>query len=152
MPKRTLMPRLQRSATHALAPVQREFDRLFDELGQGWQALTDIDPMPRMNLSQTKDMVELTVELPGLSRDDVDLTIDDDILTVSGEKRHDEDAEGRRYRMLERAFGTFSRSVSLPRGVDTSKVEATMADGVLKVVLPKRAAAEPTAIPIRSKE
>ncbi len=138
-PTKDFLPRLQRSATEALVPVQREMNRFFEELGEGWDAVTTIHPAPCMDASETKNGMELTLELPGLSRDDVTITVDDDLITVSGEKKSEHTTKKHNYRLVERSYGQFSRSVYLPRSYDGDKVKATMADGVLKIVAPRRA-------------
>lgn len=126
------------SPSRVFAPLQREFDRILDDLGTGWSALTELTPLPRMDLRDTDTAVELTVELPGMKRSDVDIRIDDDVITVSGEKRNEVREEDRRYRVLERSYGAFSRSVTLPRSVDATRIKAVMTDGVLKITAPKR--------------
>ena len=133
-----LLPRLQRSASHALAPLQREMNRLYEELGAGWDAFAAPGPLPSMDVAETKAGLEITVELPGLAREDVTVSVDDDLLTVTGEKKSEYESKDRNYRLTERSYGRFSRSLYLPRGVDGAKMKATMKDGVLKIVAPRR--------------
>ena len=145
---RLFLPTLQRSATTAFLPIQREFNRLFEELSAGWDAMTEIDVVPRVDFRETKDAVELTVEIPGMAQKDVKIAVEDDVLTVSGEKKVEKESEGDNYRMAERCYGAFSRSVALPRSVDTDKIKATMTDGVLKISAPKIAGSEGKTIKI----
>lgn len=144
------LPALQRSASEVFTPIQREFNRLFDHLGSGWDTLTDLAVSPRMDMQDTKDAIQVTVELPGLTQDDVKIAVEDDVLTVSGEKKAEKDVKAENYRFSERAYGAFSRSILLPRSVDADKIKATMTDGVLKIVAPKDGAAAAKTIEIQS--
>lgn len=147
-----LLPSLQRSAGAAFLPIQREFNRLFDELGDSWANLTRLEISPRLELKETKTGIQLTAELPGMSQDDVKISIDDHILTISGEKQAETEKDEGGYRVSERSYGAFSRSIALPRGVDADKITATMSDGVLKLVGPKLAGAETKTIKIQTKK
>ncbi len=134
---RQFLPTLQRSATTAFAPIQREFNRLFDELGDGWAAFNEIDLAPRMDLREDDKALELTVELPSMSQANVKIAVEDDVLTISGEKKAEKETKEGRVRISERGYGAFSRSVALPRSVEAGKIKATMANGVLRIVAPK---------------
>jgi HSP20 family protein len=92
---------------------------------------------PAMDLSETEDALVLRADLPGLDRDDVSFEIKDNVLTVSGERRaeHEDKREG--YHRIERSHGAFSRSVTLPRGIDPAAVSAGFEKGVLEVRIPK---------------
>ena len=146
-----LVPSIQRSAAGAFAPLQREFNRLFDELGAGWESFTELRLAPSMDVVDGKDGLEVSVELPGLKREDVKIAIDGDMLTISGEKKSEKDTKENNYRLVERTYGEFSRSIYLPRSVDASKITAEMSDGVLKIVAPKRPEAQTKTIEIQSK-
>ncbi|TAJ69834.1 MAG: Hsp20/alpha crystallin family protein [Phenylobacterium sp.] len=143
------LPKLAGSAGNVFAPIQREFDRLFDQLGNGWAALAEIDLSPRMDIRDTKDSLEISVELPGLARDDVKITVEDEVLTISGEKKTEREAKEEDYHFSERTYGAFSRSVTLPRSVEAAKIKATMKDGVLKVTAPKNGTAQTKSIEIQ---
>ena len=149
-PPKNLVPAPRRNAT-LFEPIQRELSRVFDELGEGWGAFVETHFAPRMDVVENKDGIDITVEVPGLTSDQVKVTAEDDLLTVSGEKScSTERAEGDA-RLTERTYGQFCRSVYLPRSVDPSKIAATMKDGVLKVSIPKRADAETRTIQIQAK-
>lgn len=141
----------QRNATSALAPLQREFSRFMGELGEGWNAIAEFRPVPRMDVVDTDKGVDISVELPGLTRDQVKITAEDDLLTISGQKTAEHEEKDKGYRLIERSYGAFSRSVYLPRSLDAEKITATMADGVLKIFVPKRPGAETKTIEIQSK-
>lgn len=125
--------------TREIDTLQSEFNRLFDSfLGNGGRA--DVRSrrwVPAMDLVETEDHLVLKADLPGLSREDVNIEVKDNVLTVSGERNaeHAEKADG--YFRVERAFGSFSRSLSLPQGVDSSTIDAELTDGVLEVRIPK---------------
>ena len=103
---------------------------------------------PALDVYEDEDAYTVTTELPGLKKDDIDITIEDGVLSISGEKKFEHEERKQSYHRVERRYGTFRRSVSLPSGVDTEKADATMTDGVLKVVLPKSEAARPKTLKI----
>ncbi|HVI33569.1 Hsp20/alpha crystallin family protein [Phenylobacterium sp.] len=142
---------LERSPASGFAPLQRELARLVGEPRQGWRAVADFRPVPAMDVVDTDAGVDISVELPGLTRDQVTITAEDDVLTISGEKTAHHADEGDGYRIIERRYGAFSRAIYLPRSLDAERITATMADGVLKIFVPKRPGAETKTIEIQSK-
>lgn len=118
------------------APIQREIDRVFADFGD-FNLPDVLGTSPRMDLYEANGGVELTVELPGLSKQDVKIELEDDILTVSGEKRFESEEKKKDFRFVERRYGAFSRSVRLPHGTEADKITATLKDGVLKVTAPR---------------
>lgn len=142
-PAKTAMPAIHHSAISVLAPIQREFDRLFDRLGEGW------GDSPRMDVRDTDQGIEITVELPGIDRNDVKIAVEDDILTISGEKKSETEMHRADYRVSERSYGTFARSITLPSSVAVDKIEASMRDGVLTLKAPRNDHAKPRKIEIR---
>jgi len=148
-PGSQFLPTLQRSATNVFAPIQREFDRLFEHLGTSWNAFTEMELAPRMDVRDTKEGLEITVELPGIAQEDVKISVDDDILTISGEKKSQKETKEEGYRLSERTYGSFSRSISLPSSVDADKIKASMENGVLTLVAPKSATARSKTIKIQ---
>jgi HSP20 family protein len=94
---------------------------------------------PRIDVSETKDAIELTAELPGVDEKDVDLTLADGVLTIRGEKKteRNEADPGKNWHVVERSYGAFSRSISLPFDPDPAKTEAKFEKGVLRVRLAK---------------
>jgi HSP20 family protein len=150
-PTQDLLPALQRTATSAFAPLQREINRFFEEIGDGWGALTELKLSPRIDAVDTDKGLEVTVELPGLKKDDIKITAEDDMLTISGEKKSEHETTEDTYRMVERSYGQFSRSIYLPRSLEPAKITASMSDGVLKVFVPKREGAQAKTIEIQSK-
>ncbi len=131
-----------------LASFRDEINRLFDAgvpardsgLFSGWT--------PALDLYDEKDRFLVSVELPGLAKDAISISLQDGMLTLSGERKHErEGKEGETFRS-ERYFGKFQRSVTLPAAVDASKVKATYKDGVLLVDLPKAEEAKPKQIQV----
>ena len=132
-----------------LDSLQSDMNRLFDRFFEGRTGNgTSRRWIPAMDLLETEDHLVLRGDLPGLTEDDIDIEIKDNVLTVSGERRADKEEKGEGYYRVERAFGGFSRSLTLPQGVDADKVEANFDKGVLEVRIPKPAEAKPTRVQI----
>lgn len=105
--------------------------------------------MPAVDIYQNGDHeVVLKAELPGMAREDIDLNIENFVLTVKGEKKLAGDVKDEQFHHVERRFGTFSRSFSLPQTVDTAKVAADYKDGILTVRIPLREEAKPRSIKV----
>lgn len=118
--------------------VNRMFDEFFRDFSLGPWSGERLEWLPALDLSESDDAVRVTAELPGVDPKEVDISLSEDLLTISGEKKTESKHKGRDYHRLERCFGAFSRSVRLPAPVDPDKVEATFKDGVLTINLPKR--------------
>jgi HSP20 family protein len=137
--------------TSLSAPVfglRREIDRLFeDTFGRG-------DTMsswsPAVDVRETDQEMRLELELPGINPEEVELTTENGILTIRGEKRGErkEGDEKSRYHVVERSYGSFTRSFQLPQGLDDSKIEADFNNGILSVHIPKTALPQPRKIQI----
>ena len=94
---------------------------------------------PRMNIDDTGNEIRVTVELPGVSEADVQITLDDDMLVIAGEKRDEREVEDRDLRLVERVFGQFRRVIQLPFSPNPDQVEASFRDGILTITVPKNA-------------
>ncbi|MGE5838666.1 MAG: Hsp20/alpha crystallin family protein [Deltaproteobacteria bacterium] len=109
------------------------FDRLWPEwardLGEEWS--------PAVNFFEKEGMYHLTVEAPGLNKDDISITYEDGMLTISGKKESSKEEKGANYYVKETRYGSFSRSFRIPGEVHADKVEANYKDGVLTIILPK---------------
>ena len=136
-------------------PFSNDLDRIFNDfvtprnlLGR-WvgEGLRDTW-MPAVDIEETETSFVFTAELPGLSRDNVEITLEDNILTVAGERSYTEEEEAKNYHRMERAFGTFSRSFTLPSQVDSSQVKAEFNEGLLTIAVPKSEEAKPRKIEI----
>ena len=104
----------------------------------------------RLDVRNTKDGLEITLEAPGVDQDDIKITVEDHVLTISGEKKASKQQIEGDYRVSERVFGSFVRSISLPRSVDPERVTASMQNGVLTLIAPRDGPAEPKRIEIKT--
>lgn len=131
---------------HPLLTFQREMDRLFDEIWQRW----DLTPtsgnagerfgwVPQTDIAESEEAVEVTMELPGLGEEDIEIVQEGDRLIVRGEKRQERQEGGREtgWLLSERRWGTFQRVMPLPSTIDRDRIEATFDKGVLTLTLPK---------------
>jgi len=107
---------------------------------------------PRADMDETDEEIRITAELPGVDKDNIDVSVTEDMITIRGEKKDQEEKKGRGYYKLERSYGSFQRSFYLPCEVESDSVDASFKDGVLTVKLPKSAAARERIkkIPIRT--
>jgi len=130
-----------------LENMNRQLSRLLNDspLGMAGEAGQWV---PRVDIRETDDALLIQTELPGIDKKDVQLEVKDGVLMLSGERRYEKDIKEENVHRVERAYGNFSRSFSLPTNVDADKVSARMKDGVLKVQLPKRESAKPKTINI----
>ena len=129
------------------------FGTLLDA-GRRWdEALrrnVDTDRMiaPAVDISESEKGLVVSAELPGLKKDQVKLTIEDGVLTLSGEKKFEDEKKGTDYHRVERRYGNFHRSFTLPTGIDADKAKARFEDGVLTIEIPKSEAAMPKQLTI----
>jgi HSP20 family protein len=134
-----------------LDSLQGDMNRLFDRFFEGGRTANGSTArrwIPAMDLVETEDHLVLRGDLPGMTEDDVDIEIKDSVLTVSGERKSESEDKSEGYHRVERSFGSFSRSLTLPQGIDPERVEAKFENGVLEVQIPKPAEAKPTRVQI----
>jgi HSP20 family protein len=137
--------------TREVDSLQSEVNRLFDTFFGGGPANGRAQRwVPSMDLVETDNHLVLKADLPGLDRDDVNIEVKDGVLTVSGERRaeHEERQDG--YYRMERAFGGFSRSMSLPENVDADRISASFDKGVLEIRIPKPEERKPHRVEINA--
>ncbi|HTI86795.1 MAG TPA: Hsp20/alpha crystallin family protein [Alphaproteobacteria bacterium] len=134
----------------SLNDLQRQVDRLFDDFGRTFfdppfRRSEAVVPMmsTRANVAETENAYEIEMELPGLGEKDIDVKLSGDILTVSGERKEETDEEKKEYHLVERMYGSFSRSFTLPDNVAQDKIAASFKHGVLKIGLPKKQMSKP---------
>jgi HSP20 family protein len=130
--------------------LQREIDRLFDDLGRGLPAFRAGGLTPTMDVVETDKEIEITAELPGLEEKDVEVNVADNVLTIRGEKKAEKEDKNQNYQVVERSYGAFGRTVTLPDGVDPNAIKATIAKGVLKVTVPKPPPVQAKKVEIKS--
>ena len=121
-----------------LANLQDELDRLFESPLTGWA--------PALDVHEDKDSFSIRVELPGMKREDIEVSLQDGALVISGERKEEKITEGTEVHRQERFYGRFSRALTLPSAVAGDKVKAQYKDGILTVTLPKAEEAKPKAI------
>jgi HSP20 family protein len=153
LPTLNSIRRSGRREFNPLGLLQREIDRLFDDVAQGVPtpgSMAASELMVSMDVAETDKDIELTVELPGIEPKDVDISISDNVLTIKGEKKVEKEEKDKNYRRVERSYGSFMRSIELPAGVAPDAIKAAVNNGVLKVTVPKPAAAEAKKIEVKS--
>lgn len=134
-----------------LLNMQRDLGRVFDGL------FTDYDSegsfaaawAPRVDVVEHKDSYSIKAELPGVDKNDVKITLQENVLTIKGEKKQEKEQNGSNVHRVERAYGAFERSFSLPSNVKGDKIDASYKDGVLVVTLPKVEEAKPREIQVK---
>ncbi|RKX31091.1 MAG: Hsp20/alpha crystallin family protein [Verrucomicrobia bacterium] len=128
--------------------LQREIDRLFDEFledfgpslrwpslrrrGRTWGVM-----VPNVDVSETDQEIEVKADLPGLDEKDIEVTLDENVLTIRGEKKEEREDRRRDYYLMERAYGSFERAIPLPGNIDAGGITARFRNGVLTVRIPK---------------
>lgn len=122
-----------------LLSFPREVDRFLEKtLGEPYETLWRRGTwMPEIDVYETEENVTVKAELPGLDTKDVDITVDEDALTIKGERKFSDEVKRENYHRVERRYGMFERTVLLPAAIKKEQVKAVFKDGVLEVVLPK---------------
>ncbi|MBJ3776601.1 Hsp20/alpha crystallin family protein [Acuticoccus mangrovi] len=123
--------------------LQREVERVFSDFHRGSPGVSFDWPkvaVPLMDIVEKDGRIEMTAELPGLEDKDVEIEVNENVLTIKGEKKTErEEKQDDNCFLSERAYGTFTRMIELPEGVDSDAVKATMAKGILTITVPKPA-------------
>ena len=137
-----------------IVSIQDEMNQLFDDLfgrtPKRWSAFGPEEGLwtPNVDVSETKDEIVVTAEMPGMKKEDIKLSVQDNVITLSGEKKSEEEKKDANFYRLERSFGSFCRSFTLPTPVEAEKIKASFKDGILKVTLPKSEQVKTKEIPI----
>jgi HSP20 family protein len=160
---RSLMPigrdrDVARRDANSFDSLQREIDRVFDTFARGWPgfglpAATTAAAaaiMPRMDVTESASAYEITAELPGLEEKDVQINVTDNVLSIRGEKKAEKEEKDKNYHLVERSYGSFARSLELPAGVNIDAIQASIANGVLKVTVPKPAPAQVKKVEVKA--
>jgi HSP20 family protein len=138
--------------TNEIFSMQKEIDRLFERFRGGVTEESSISSWsPVVDIVEEKDHFVVRAELPGVDKKDVRITIEDNVLNLRGEKKFEGEKEGKDYHRIERSYGSFYRSFTLPTSVLSSKIEASYTDGVLTVTIPKAEEAKPKEIEVKVK-
>lgn len=145
MTLRSMLPRLWQDDSHPLQSLRREFDDLFNTWASDFKLIDrpwgPSDFLPRVNVSETDKELQVTAELPGVDEKDIEINVSGDQLTIKGEKKSEadekKDEKGRSFRRIERSYGSFYRTLTLPFEIDPDKVQASFKSGVLTLTLAK---------------
>ena len=136
----------------AMGGLKQEMDRLFDRFFEPqWGELPVLgDWAPSLDLSETKEALVVKMEVPGMDPKDMQLSLQENLLTVKGEKKQEKDEKDEQYHRVERSYGAFTRAVRLPIAVDAQKVTASFKNGLLVVTLAKAPGAKGVTIPVKA--
>jgi HSP20 family protein len=131
--------------------MRRDMDRMWDSFfergtlrgkeGREW--------LPSLDVAETKNEIVVKAEVPGLDPKDIDISLSDGLLTIKGEKKQEREEKEENYHLVERSYGSFTRSIRLPNEVQSDKIKASYKNGVLKVVLPKSEEAKKKEVKIK---
>ena len=124
--------------------MDKVFDTFFGRQEEEWGSLAG----PPLDIAETEDAITVKAELPGVTQDDLDVSITGNVLTIKGEKKHETETNGKTYHRIERRYGNFHRSLQLGQHIETKKVKGEFADGVLTLTLPKAEEAKPKKLKI----
>ena len=125
--------------------IQREFEKSY--FGPRTRPA---DFAPPVDVYEDKDSLVLRAELPGVKREDIEVSIDSNVLTLKGERSLEKEEEGRRYHRVERTYGSFVRQFQLPSNIDPSSIDAKLSDGVLTIGLNKKEELKPRKIDVKT--
>jgi len=131
--------------------LRDDMDRLFDSvLGRHPSERSEMVWAPVLDVEETKESFVVRAELPGMKKEDIRISLVNDQLTISGERRHEAEEKGKTFHRIERAYGRFQRSLILPSDIQTDKAKAAYKDGVLELMLPKSEKAKAREIAIQT--
>ncbi len=137
----------------AVSSFQQEMNRMFDRFFRDWDIGPSIETetmITPIDLSETGDKVIVKAEIPGVDPKDINISIRDNTLLINGEKKEEMEEKGKTFYRMERAYGSFSRTIDLPSSVDPNKVTAECKNGVLEITMEKKEAVKPKQIPIKT--
>ncbi|MDH5738968.1 MAG: Hsp20/alpha crystallin family protein [Nitrospira sp.] len=128
--------------------LNRVFARPATRSSNGKETMIVADWTPSVDISETEGEYQIKTEIPDVKKEDVKVTLEDGVLTIQGERKHEKEEKGKKYHRIERSYGSFVRTFSLPDVIDDDKVKAEFKDGVLNLHLPKSEKAKPKAIEV----
>ena len=134
---------------HPLEGFRGEMDRVFEDFLSGWGVRKGAFAPP-VDVHETEADVVVAVEVPGMTAEEIDISVSNDVLSIRGEKKSEHEEKGRDYHVVERSYGSFQRSIPLPAAVKSDGATAACKDGVLTVTLPKAERARARKIEIKS--
>jgi HSP20 family protein len=131
-----------------LRDLEGQFNRLFGELARDYD-LFDRGWAPAVDLKENEQEYSLEADLPGMKKEEIDITVVDNVITLKGERKHETETKEKDYHRVERRYGSFERSFEIPGGFDADKIAAHFDNGVLRVTLPKREESKPKQIEVK---
>ena len=134
-----------------LSVLQERMNRLFEDAGRGYRgddAAATTTWSPAVDIFETETEIMVKAELPGIERKDIALNLDNNVLTLKGERKFEKETRQENYHRIERSYGVFSRAFSIPAIVDEEKIRADYKDGILTIALPKKEQVKPKQIKI----
>ena len=129
--------------------LNRMFNRQALPQANAKETMVVADWVPSVDVSETEGEYQIKAEIPDVKKEDVKVTLEDGVLTIQGERALEKEEKGKKYHRVERSYGSFARSFTLPDLVDEEKVRAEFKDGVLNLLLPKSEKAKPKAIEVK---
>lgn len=129
--------------------LNRMFARPATRSSNGKETMIVADWTPSVDISETEGEYQIKAEIPDVKKEDVKVTLEDGVLTIQGERKHEKEEKGTKYHRIERSYGSFVRTFSLPDVIDDDKVKAEFKDGILNLHLPKSEKAKPKAIEVK---
>ncbi len=144
------LPKL-RSKSESIRTRDSVFDDLFNELYSlptSFLSKSGVDLSPRIDISETDSEYKIEAELPGINQKEIDVKIDNNILTIKGKKEDIKEEKEKNYHLRERYYGAFQRSISLPNNIEPEKIKASFENGVLNISVPKNDKRTPKKIEI----
>jgi HSP20 family protein len=129
--------------------LNRLFGRSAARSEPGTEALATVDWAPSVDISETDSEYIIKAEIPEVKKEDVKVTVEDGQLTIQGERKQEKEEKGKRYHRIERSYGSFMRSFTVPDNADESKAKAEYKDGMLTLTLPKSEKAKPKALEVK---
>ena len=140
--------------TNSLFGLKSNMDKLFDEffgLDKGIWPESTLSVVPAVDLEETEDAFKITADLPGMTKKDIKITLENNVLSISGEKKAEREEKDKNYHRVERSYGKFHRAFELPGAVNRDKIEAEYKDGILSISVPKTEEAKPKQIEVKVK-
>jgi HSP20 family protein len=129
--------------------LNRMFSRPATQMPSGKETMIVADWTPSVDISETEGEYQIKAEIPDVKKDDVKITLEDGVLTIQGQRKQEKKEQSTKYHRIERSYGSFARTFSLPDVIDVEKVKAEFKDGVLHLHLPKSEKAKPKTIEVK---
>ncbi|MGA8141001.1 MAG: Hsp20/alpha crystallin family protein [Desulfobaccales bacterium] len=145
---------VKREPAKGISQLRREMDRLFEDFfapqawwgGRPWEG----EWVPAVDVAETPEQITIKAELPGIDGKEIDISLVGDMLTIKGEKKSEREEKKENYHLVERNYGSFSRSLALPAAVKPEKIEAKYEKGILTITCPKKEPVKPKTIEIKT--